>query len=177
VSTENAAKGGSLLDRVGTRIYLWWFGFRDRTGEFRKSSFAEGVAASRFQSHLIYLRTILQEVCNVYHRIRLLHKNKLHRYGICLQTASERSHRPHPHGYTYRQIRIESIRTLLTIHPGATLVDFYLLTHPSLVALAHPCLSEEDRRMAAESRQSDEHVDCGTMRMEPRTNSCLSKDS
>jgi len=61
VSTANAAssKVGSLLDRAGTKMYLWWFGFRDRTEEFRKSTYAEGVAASRFQSHRIYLHTIV----------------------------------------------------------------------------------------------------------------------
>jgi hypothetical protein len=163
-------KGGSLLDKVGTRIYLWWFGFRDRTGAFRKSNYAEGVAASHFQSHRIYLHTIWLEVRNVRHRIALLHKNKLHRYGICLQRASERLHRPHHHGCTYRQVRIENIRTLLTIHPGATLVDLYLLAD-----MVRPCLSEEDCRMAMGNRPGGEHIDSCKTRMEPDTNRLLGK--
>jgi hypothetical protein len=167
VSTLNAVipKGGSLLDRVGTKIYLWWFGFRDRTGAFRKSNYAEGVAASRFQSHRIYLRTIWLEVRNVRHRIALLHRNKLHRYGICLQTASERLRRPDHQRCTYRQVRIENIRTLLTIHPGATLVDLYLLAD-----MVRPCLSEEDCRMATENRHGEEHIHSYKTRMEPGTN-------
>jgi hypothetical protein len=168
-------KGGSLLDAVGTTIYLWWFGFRDHTGEFRKSDFAEGVAASRFQSHRIYLHTIWREVCNVHRRIALLHKYKLHRCGICLQTASERSLRPHPQRYKYRLARIESIQTLLTIDPAATLVDLYLLLHTSPSSRTPQCLSEADYRTATESRHHGQHIDCGTTRMEPDTNNRLSK--
>ena len=164
--STSITKGGSSLDRAGTKIYQWWFGFRDRTGAFRRSDFAEGVAASRFQSHRIYLHTIWQEVCNFRRRIGLLHRNKLHRYGIGLQTASVRSHPPYQQRYTYRQIRMRSIQTLLSIHPGATLVDFYLVTRV--------CLSEEDCRMAAENCQSQSNIHCGKKRMEPDTSSCPS---
>jgi hypothetical protein len=142
-SSKVSTRGGSLLDRFGTMIYRAWFGYRDRTGVFRRSDLAEGVAASRFQSHRIYLRTIWREVCNVRHRIALLHKNKLHRYGICLETALERHRRTHHQQYNYRQARMRSIRTLLTIHPGATLVDLHLL-----LQTIGPHLFEEDRQMA-----------------------------
>jgi len=169
VSTSNAAKAGSLLDRAGTKIYLWWFGFRDRMGEFRKSNYAEGVAASRFQSHRIYLRTIWQEVCNVRRRIVLLHKNKLHRYGIRLQTASERLHHPHHQLRMYRQNRMQNIRTLLTIHPGATLVDLYLLTQ--LAPAVHPGLSEEDCQRATGNRLRDDNIDFCKTRTEIDTKS------
>src|ERR1035437_1213747 len=112
------AKGGSWFDRCGTRIYRLWFGYRDRTGAFRKSSFAEGVAASRFQSSRLYLHTILREVCNVGRRIALLHRYKLHRRGIPLLTAWERSHIPRHQRYKYRQTRMKNIQSLLAIHPG-----------------------------------------------------------
>lgn len=163
ISEGLTPKGGSLRDAVGTRIYLWWFGFRDRTGAFRRSNYAEGVAASRFQSHLIYLRTIWREVCNVRHRIALLRKNKLHRYGIPLQTPAQGSYRPHYQRRMYRQIRRRSIQTLLSILPEATLVDLYLVTRV--------CLSEEDYRREAENRPHGDNVDYGKTQMEPDTSS------
>ncbi len=142
---EGITRGSSLLDRVGTRIYREWFGFRDRTGTFQKSDYAEGVAPSRFQSHLIYLHTIWRELCNVRHRIALLHRNKLHRCGICLETSSERHRRRHQQRCNFRQVRMRSIRKLLTIHPEATLVDLHLLTQ-----IVGPHLFAEDHRMVRE---------------------------
>jgi hypothetical protein len=152
MSNAPIPKGGSLLDRFGTKIYRWWFGFRDHTGAFRQSDFAEGVAASLFQSHRIYLRTIWQEFCNVYRRIALLHTYKLHRCGIPLLTASEQASTPRHQKYIYRRARTKNIRTLLAIHPGATLIDLFLLTR------LH-CPFGEDCRMAKEtipSRLDDE---------------------
>jgi len=61
---------------------------------------------------------------------------------------------------------MKNIRTLLTIHPGATLVDFYLLTHlthpPHIV---RPGLSEENCRRVSGAKlaemsdqEADEHI-------------------
>jgi len=138
VSTLNAEipKGGSLLDRVGTKIYLWWFGFHDRTGAFRKSDLAEGVAASRFQSHRLYLHTILQEFCNIYRRIALLHRYKPHRYGIGLGIPCPQCQGKSRRRCMYPRVRMQGMRNLRAIHPAATLVDLILLNqciapHPS----------------------------------------------
>jgi hypothetical protein len=166
-SNATIPKAGSLLDRVGTRIYQWWLGFRDRTGAFRKSDSAEGVAATRFQSRRIYLHTIWQEVCNAPRRIAILHANRLHRCGIGLQTISGRSHPPHRQRCRYRQIRRRGIQLLLSIHPEATLVDLCLVNRLAM--------SGEDCRMEAENPRGEDNLDCGKMRMEPHTNSCPSQ--
>lgn len=130
-SAAISARGGSLLDKVGTMIYRVWFGFRDRTGVFRKSDFAEGIAASRFQSHRIYLRTICQEFCNIHRRIALLHKYRLHRDGIRLVTVSERFQYLSHQRRRLRQVRIQNIQTLLSMYPEATLIDLNQKLHPA----------------------------------------------
>ena len=168
-SSKVSARGGSLLDRFGTMIYRAWFGCHDRSGVFQRSDLAEGVAASRFQSHRIYLRTIYQEFCNIYRRIALLRTYKLHRCGIPLLTPSERLSHPRHQLHRLRQVRIRNIRTLLTIHPGATLIDLYLLTRPTLVCIIPHGSSGEDCQMGAEILHRDERIDSCKTQMDSGT--------
>jgi len=168
-SSKVSARGGSLLYRFGTTIYRAWFGFRDRTGAFRRSSLAEGVAASRFQSHLIYLRTICQEFCNIYRRIAFLHTYRLHRYGIPLLSPGEQSWSPRHQRYMYRQARKKNIRTLLSIHPGATLVDIFLLSRIE----CHQYQSAEDYRTVEENLRRGDNTDSCRTQTEPDTNNSL----
>ena len=165
-SKGSSPRGGSLLDRFGMRMYRAWFGFRDRTGAFRKSAYAEGVAASRFQSHRIYLHTIWREFCNIGRRIALLHTYRLHRCGIPLLTPSELRSSQYHQKCKLRRDRTKNMRTLLAIHPGATLIDLFLLTH-----LPHP--SEGDCRKATEMRfvhqDEPQHIDSCNMQMGPDT--------
>ena len=124
-----SAKVGLAVARCGARIYRAWFEYCDRTGTLRKSGCSEALATTRFQADLLYLRTILQEFCNVPRRIAFLHRYRLHRCGIPLLTVSERLCSARPQRYIYRQDRIRNIRALLSIHPGATLVDLFLVSH------------------------------------------------
>jgi hypothetical protein len=66
---------------------------------------------------------------------------------------------------TYRQVRTENIRTLLTIHPGGTLVDLYLLAD-----MIRPCLSAADCQTALENHLGEERIDSYKTRMELDTN-------
>lgn len=82
----------------------------------------------RFQPHLIYLHTLWLELCNVHRRMEILRRKSLHRTGICLQSPLGLLPRTHPDHDRYLRARICGMRELVTIHPGATLVDLYLLT-------------------------------------------------
>jgi hypothetical protein len=74
---------------------------------------------------LEYLRILTQEVRNLHWRMRIVRENRLHDHGVPLafpwdQPLPTRDRR-------FRQVRIYSMRRLLSIHPRASKLDLFLV--------------------------------------------------
>lgn len=77
---------------------------------------------------LVYLRTFWCEFCNLYRRMEILRRARLHRCGIGLRTPSESAQKRHVRYREWLLIRNICIRRILSIHPRATLIDLHLAT-------------------------------------------------
>ena len=93
-----------------------------------------------------YRREWWRELCNVYRRMEILRRRNLLHHGIFLTSGEERHALGLPTSENYRRARIRSSRSLLTIHPEATLVDRYLV-----MTVIGPDLFAEDWDTAAVS--------------------------
>ena len=87
----------------------------------------------------VYLRTLKQELRNVYHRMGILRDRHLCQTGISLLSISEQCRLSHRHQNRLLCARRLGIQKLLTILPEASLVDLHLV-----VELFRPCLFAED---------------------------------
>jgi hypothetical protein len=104
------------------------------------------VAVSLFPPpRLLGLRAVWRELCSLHSRIAILRKNNWFRYGIPLESPSQLASPRHAIRGRFRRARIRGIQKALSIHPGLTPLDFYILART-----IDRDLFEEDRDTAGE---------------------------
>ena len=98
------------------------------TGADRQRRLFSRVGASLFPSHrLLGLHAVWRELCSLPSRIAILRRNNWFRFGISLESSSRQGNLPRATRDKFRRARIRGIRKLLSIHPAATPLDFYVL--------------------------------------------------
>jgi hypothetical protein len=104
------------------------------------------VAASLFPPHrFLGLRPVWRELCNLPWRIAILRSNNWFRYGIPLESPSQRASLPRATRDRFRHARIRGIQKARSIYPAVSPLDLYIL----LRAIDH-FLLEEDQGKAGE---------------------------
>src|SRR6185437_6342709 len=94
--------------------------------ECRQKTNSEVSLKRRFRSALSLVHGILFEFYSFFGRIGILYRNNLHRSGIPLGPTWEKGSNKHLRKSIATQLRIRGIRTMLSIHPKASLVDLFL---------------------------------------------------
>jgi hypothetical protein len=85
-------------------------------------------AGLRWRYYYAYLCTLMGELRNVYRRMEIWRDRHLYQTGTTLLSASELHQYSHQNCRRLLHVRKRGIRKLLTILPGATLVDLHLAT-------------------------------------------------
>ncbi len=98
----------------------------------------------RWHYRFLYLRTLRQELCNVYHRMEIVRNRHLCQIGTSLLPTYEGALLSHPARNKLIRARILGIRKLRSNLPTATLADLHLL-----IESLHPDLFEEDQNRVA----------------------------
>jgi len=141
--------GGASLVRLGRTLREWFSLGGHRVAERRQTGPILTGLRLRWHYRLLYLGTLKQELCNVYHRMEILRNRHLCQTGTTLLSVYEQG-RLSPHlRRTLTCARIRGIQRLQTILPTATLVDLHLA-----VELFQPHLFVEEESMEVQSPPS-----------------------
>ena len=123
-----------------------------RTARGRRSATSARVGLGLFLSHRgRVLHAIWRELCSLRGRIAILRRNNWFRYGILLTVDAQGNHIRLSHSRKYLRARIRGIQTILSIHPGATLVDQYLYLQASPIPPPSPGECSDTGEISCES--------------------------
>ena len=119
----------------------------------RRRNLLSKVSTNLFPSRrLLGLRAVWRELFSLPSRIAILRRNNWFRYGIPLESLSQRENLPPNLRNKYRRARIRGIQKLCSIHPAPSPLDFYILAR----TIGHD-LFAEDLDKAEEYRADISH--------------------
>lgn len=142
--------GASLGRHCKTLLEQFSFHGRKASSSHRKGQILIGPRL-RWHYRFLYLKTLRQELCNVYHRMEILRSRHLCQTGISLLSISELAHLSRHHQNTLLRNRTSGIQRLRANLPTATLVDLHLAIK---LIPAHPFAEDQSMEAQPASRTS-----------------------